>query len=168
MMTNIRNSEYFLDGIMALACAAQFHAGHGVMDTIKAQKSHDNVDMWPTHFSGVDVIVNRATPRHRDSGGAPQHFDALVSAGTHEEAHLDVPDVGLQLKYNPKTVIIICGRILSHRVQMWKGGERICFAHYMKDTVHERYGMERPEWPLLKDYQDLYSSRYRTRQGLDC
>ena len=120
--------------------------------------------MWPTSFSGLSVIVNRETPRHRDSGGGPTHFDALVSAGTHKGAHLEIPDVGLTLTYDPGTVVIFAGRLLSHRVPCWEDGERICLAYYMKDCIHERYGVERPCWPHLDYYQKMMGEPYKGRQ----
>jgi len=121
--------------------------------------------MWPTSFSGLSVIVNWENPRHRDPGGGPTHFDALVSAGTHQGAHLEIPDMGLTLTYNSgMVVIILASRLLSHRVPCWEDGERRWLAYYTKDCIHERYEVEQPCWPHLDDYQHMMGELYRGRQ----
>ena len=58
------------------------------------------------------------------------HYDLLVSAGTHKEAELHLPELGLHLKYNPGVVVVLCGKVFLHEVQDWLGGERVCVAHY--------------------------------------
>lgn len=115
----------------------------------------DVVQMWPSVWSGISVIVNRKTPYHRDWGGAFPDYDLLVSAGTHGECFLDVPDIGGRLLYLPGTAVAISGKLLRHGVLDWRGGERVCNAHFMKDAVHEGLDQPRPDWPKLDDYWDL-------------
>ena len=73
-------------------------------------KPHDNVQLWPSFFSGIEVITNRITPLHRDPQSAPPVYDFLVSAGTHTEAFLDLPDVKARIGYKPCTVVAVCGK----------------------------------------------------------
>jgi hypothetical protein len=134
------------------------------MDLIKTQEKHPHVSSWTTCYSAVAVIVNRETKRHRDPGGGPTCFDALVSAGTHSGALFDVPDLALTLKYDAGTVVLIAGRLLSHRVRKWTRGERICMAYFMRDNVHERYNVERPGYQNINDYQSMLSTGYASRQ----
>ena len=49
-------------------------------------KTHKHVSWWNSVFTGIAVIANRITPRHRDSGGAWCWYDLLFSAGTHRQA----------------------------------------------------------------------------------
>jgi hypothetical protein len=113
------------------------------------------VDHWMSPWSGCALIVNRITPMHRDWGAAASAYDLLVSAGTHTDCNLHLPDIGVKLNYLPGTVVGICGRVLRHEVADWLGGERICCAYFIKDAVHGRMGQERPSWPYLTDYLTL-------------
>jgi len=39
------------------------------------------------------------------------------------------------------------------------GGERVCVSHYMKDNVHERLEVIRPNWPREEDYLSLVGTQ---------
>jgi len=106
-------------------------------------------------WSGLAIIVNRTTPWHRDQGGAPTHYDLLLSAGTHTDCVLDIPISGLTLSYLPGTVVPIVGKVIGHGVRVWDGGERICQARFIKDAVHDRLGLVRPEWVHHNTYIGL-------------
>ena len=69
-----------------------------------------------------------------------------MSAGTHKEAELGLPELGLHLKYSPGDVMALCGKVL-HEVQDWLGGERVCVTYYMKDFVHEYLSVPHPALP---------------------
>jgi hypothetical protein len=103
-------------------------------------------------WSGFAQIVNRRTPLHRDTGGAPSDYDFLLSGGTHTKCLLEVRELGLGLSYTPGTGILIAGKVLRHGVDTWEGGERICHAKFIKDSVHDRLGQQRPSWVLHEDY----------------
>jgi hypothetical protein len=97
-------------------------------------------------YSGLQVIVNRTTQPHHDSEGCHTHFDLLVSLGTHTS--LQLCEMGIYFEYVPGTIISICDKVLLHEVEGWKGGERICVAHFIKDDVHSQIDVPRPAWPL--------------------
>ena len=126
---------------------------------------HDNVDLWHSVFSGIQVIVNRNTPAHRDAGAAAPVFDLLVSAGTHQSAVLTLGDVQAKLSYKPGTLVLLCGRVLKHQVATWKEGERICMAHFMRDNVHDRLEIPRPGWVRMESYRDMMSPGFIHRQN---
>ena len=115
---------------------------------------------------GTPLIVNRLTPPHKDPGSALTHYDLLLSVGTHKSARIQLHDVQASLSYHPGTAVLLCGRIILHEVSSWEGGERICLAHYVRDMVHDRLGLDRPDWVSGKDYTSLMSAGYRLRQGL--
>jgi hypothetical protein len=83
---------------------------------------HKNILFWKSFFSGIQVITNRSTPKHRDKLSAPTDYDFLVSAGRHTEAWLELEDVNVKLFYTPGTVVAVCGRVLTHAVPDWEGG----------------------------------------------
>ncbi|KAG1892920.1 uncharacterized protein F5891DRAFT_919525, partial [Suillus fuscotomentosus] len=83
---------------------------------------------WPSEFSGLEVIVNRETPSHRDPGALPPFYDLLVSLGKAHHAILALPDLGAELAYPPGTMVYILGKVLENGVPKWGDGERIVIA----------------------------------------
>ena len=75
-------------------------------------RTHQNVDLWTSVWSGFALIVNRKTSFHRDQGGAPLDYDLLISSGTHTSCVLEVRDLGLRANYVPGTAIAIAGKVL--------------------------------------------------------
>jgi Oxygenase domain of the 2OGFeDO superfamily len=155
-MTKIAEVEKLCNTILLLTCPELHDTGMKALDKVRAGKNmhreYNNVELWPSCFTGMQVIVNRTTPSHRDKGGSPPLFDLLVSAGTHTSAKFILPEIGLELSYLPGAVVILCGRIFLHKVPGWDGGERICVAHMMKDNVHDRQDIARPSWPMQSRY----------------
>lgn len=155
-MESIKDTEALLNSTLQLIASDLFDKGSEAMckikDGVQMAQNYPSVDSYTSVYSGMDVIVNRITPPHRDPGGCPTHFDLLVSLGTHTQANLLVKELGASLSYCPGTIICICGKVFAHEVQSWEGGERICVAHYMKDTVHSRLDVLQPRWPLRSDY----------------
>jgi hypothetical protein len=133
--------------LLGLVAPELFSAGMRAIETIKELHSdRPNIDLWTSAFSAIGIIVNRETLTHRDAGGWRTCYDLLVAAGTYESAYLDVPDLGARIEYNPGTAVFITGKILRHAVTSWKGGERICYAHYMRNNVHNRLVVEQTGW----------------------
>ena len=144
------------DAVTALVAPQQYDRGKAAITCLKkGDYLHQRlpiIDHWHSVWSGSALIVNRATPFHRDTGGAPSDFDLLISSGTHTECFLDVRELGLSLRYSSGTAVAIAGSVLRHGVDGWSGGERICQAKFIKDSVHDRLGQSRPSWVLHGDY----------------
>ncbi|KAI6169161.1 hypothetical protein EDD17DRAFT_1503089 [Pisolithus thermaeus] len=82
---------------------------------------------WPSIYLGIDIIVNQETPPHLDQVSAPSLLDLV-----------------------PGTIIYLAGKLLTHSVPKWGKGERIALAHYMKDAIHNRFGLPRPPFTQQK------------------
>jgi len=158
-MDQVQHSEGLCNAIMALILPELYDSGLKAIELIKQgqemAKPHPHQQQWPYIFITSQVIVNRVTPPHQDSGGCPTHYDLLVSAGTHTKAELSVPELGVHLSYRPGDVVAVCGKVFLHEVTDWSGGERVCVSHYMKDNVHERLKVCHPNWPREEDYLSL-------------
>lgn len=167
-MEAISNTEILINSTLALCNHEEYTVGMEAIRKLKHKShlQHPNLSLWPSAFSGIGVIVNRATPAHRDRGSSAAVFDLLASMGTHMSARIGLPDLQADLSYGPGTIVLVCGRVLRHEVLMWEGGERICLAHYMRDNVHNRLGLQRPDWVTLNVYNSLMDQGYRSRQGL--
>lgn len=162
--------ELLMNAALA-ACGRELHdigrkAVQLLQQGMSLHKWHEHVSLWPSAFSGIQVIVNRVTPSHRDSGAAASMYDLLVSAGTHQSATLRLGDVSANLSYKPGTVVLVCGRVLRHEVANWRQGERICMAHFMRDNVHQRLGFHRPPWVDIEDYRISMELGFRERQSI--
>ena len=108
---------------------------------------------WQSVYSGIGVISNRRTKLHRDLKGRPEWYDLLLSyAGPRARPLLSVTDLGLHLKYSSGTVVAFCGMILEHQVLSWGKGDRVCYAHFMRESVRERLDVPPAGWVN----QDIY------------
>ncbi|KIK22939.1 hypothetical protein PISMIDRAFT_101553, partial [Pisolithus microcarpus 441] len=105
--------------------------------------------VWPSIYLGIDVIVNQETPPHQDQVSAPSLLDLVVSLGTHD-AQFHISEIGTIFDYKLGTMIYLAGKVLTHSVPKWGKGERIALAHYMKDAVHNRFGLPRPPFTQQK------------------
>ncbi|KAG2358382.1 hypothetical protein BDR07DRAFT_1227776, partial [Suillus spraguei] len=66
---------------------------------------------WPSIFSELELISNRITLSHWNPGGAPSHYDMLVSLGIEHDLILSIEDVEAELVYSPGTMTYIAGRV---------------------------------------------------------
>lgn len=168
-LRHIQPVEGILNCIGMLICPEMFTAGAKAIKLLKEGKlvgtDFDNVQLWPSFFSGLEVISNRVTPNHRDPQSAPSMYDFLVSAGSHEETWLKLPDIKTKLLYNPGTVTAISGKVLRHGVPEWQEGkERLCIAHFMRDRVHDRLSIPRPNWVTDVQYLEMMDPKFIIRQ----
>jgi hypothetical protein len=152
-----------------LICPEMFSAGAKAIKMLKegmeVGKKFDNVQLWPSFFSGLEVISNRKTPYHRDVHSAPAMYDFLVSAGNHSGTWFTLPDIKTRLLYNPGTVTAVCGKVLRHAVLNWQEGrERLCIAHFMRDRVHDRLSIPRPDWVTDVPYLEMMDPDFVKRQ----
>ena len=60
--------------------------------------------------------------------------------------------MGLDLEYSSGTVIGFCGSVLKHGVEEWGMGDRICYAHFMRESVRDRLDIASPGWVYREQY----------------
>ncbi|KAG2335445.1 hypothetical protein BDR05DRAFT_857690, partial [Suillus weaverae] len=58
----------------------------------------------PPFFSGLELILNQMTLNHQDPGGAPSHYDMLVSLGIEHDTIFSIKDLEAKLVYSPGTM----------------------------------------------------------------
>lgn len=162
----MQDTEHDINKLMQLIAPKLFEAGMAAIGTAKQLHSdHPTIDLWASAFSAIGVIVNRITPPHRDAGGWKACYDLLVAAGNYQTAYLHLADLGAKIQYNPGTVVAITGKILRHAVVDWKGGERICYAHYMRNNVHQRLRVEQTGWVKEQYFTDWMSRGFFRRRS---
>ncbi|KAI6043823.1 hypothetical protein EDC04DRAFT_2599902 [Pisolithus marmoratus] len=92
---------------------------------------------WPSIYLGIDAIVNQEAPPHLDQASAPSLLNLV-----------------------PGTIVFLAGKLLTHSVPKWEKGERIALAHYMKDAVHNRFGLARPAFTQQKHLLGKFLQTY--------
>jgi hypothetical protein len=166
-ITAIEDVESELNGLFSLVAPSLHKSGMDSTEQLKEMnKGHKTLPTWPSVFTGIGVIVNRITPPHRDKGGCLEWYDLLVAAGTYDDAYMEVEDIQGRFRYRPGTAIFICGKLFRHAVKEWSGGERICYAHYMRNNVLHRLGLEKVSWVKESHFTSFMSSGFLARRDL--
>jgi len=90
--------------------------------------------LWPSPFTAFSIISNRETELHRDGKGFTPYYDILTTLGHYCDGRFEAPGIGLRFKYNPGTIIGICGKALAHGVAEVEG-TRYCLVQYFHRQV---------------------------------
>ncbi|KIK73481.1 hypothetical protein PAXRUDRAFT_120734, partial [Paxillus rubicundulus Ve08.2h10] len=100
---------------------------------------------WSTVYSVVLVIVNWATPFHRDLSFRVQWLDMLATIGGDPDLHIKLDNIGVRLAYSPRTLVGLSGKVLWHGV-LASVCDRFCLAYHMRDNIQEGVGVHRCDW----------------------
>jgi len=172
-LTKMQVVEPLLNALTTIIAPGLFDAGSQSISKIKKEEERTHsgekyikkVIGWPSVYSGISVISNRTTLFHTDRGGYESAMDLLAACGTHDNCNIEVQELGASFQYRPGAVLFICGFFLQHGVFNWTG-DRVCYAHYFKDKVHERNGVQRAGWENISKYLGFMSSRF-AKQEMD-
>ncbi len=158
----LESFEFLVNAIVYLIAPRQYKAGKEALEALLDEDRnllpphHRQIaQTWHSIFTGISVIANRETPPHRDRGSSFHDYDLLCSAGTHERARLLIRDFNHSFSYQPGVVVALCGRLLQHQVRKLGTsvkGERVCYAHFMKQKVLARLGTSARAWVTLQDF----------------
>jgi hypothetical protein len=127
-------------------------------ETFKRLRQHTSIQpqdvlrRWTSIFNGVSVISNRLTPAHRDGHSRRQWYDLLVTLGRYRNCNLELPGLGQSLEYGPGTVVGLLGSTLEHEVSRFEG-DRVCYAYFMRDSVHEWAQVPGHRWMSTSEYE---------------
>jgi hypothetical protein len=138
-LDRLSESNSILSAILAVIHPTLYDAGRETFNRLKKApgiRRQDVISRWTSVFSGIAVISNRTTPTHRDSNSAHHWYDLLVTLGSYKNCTLELPGLGVSLEYGPGTVVGLSGMALDHGVPSFEG-ERVCYAYFMRDSVHD-------------------------------
>lgn len=153
-LDHIAESNSVLSAILAVIHPTLHKSGRETFDRLRKCaeiQPEDVLRRWTSVFNGVAVIVNRTTPAHRDSNTRKQWYDLLVTLGRYRNCNLNLPGAGISLEYGPGTVVGLLGATLEHEVPRFEG-ERVCYAYFMRDNVHEWAGVSGYTWMATEYY----------------
>jgi len=153
-LRNSNHFERFLNLTLSLIHPELFKSGLAMLQKLRVSHQTKGIAKdWQSVYTGIAIISNRVTPPHRDTKGKPEWFDLLMNyAAGGTNPNLLINDLGLQLEYSSGTVIGLCGTIFEHEVRSWGDGDRVCYAHFMREAVRKRLGADDPGWV----YQRIY------------
>jgi hypothetical protein len=142
------NLERFLNLTLSLIHPELFQCGLEILQKLRqSEGTMEIAKQWQSVYTGIAIISNRITPRHRDTNSKPEWFDLLINyAGTDASPNLLINDLGLELQYSSGTVVGLCGMILEHEVPPWGDGDRVCCAHFMRESVRNHLKARDPGW----------------------
>lgn len=154
-----------LGGILSIIHPELYYIGREAMTRLSSEPAsggpwvaheevprlHDILTAWGHPWTAVSVMVNRATPFHRDVNGRNPWMDLLVTIGEYQQGRLELPGLGVRLLYDPRTVVGLLGKVVRHGAGE-VDGERACLAYYMRNGVHERLGLRAGTWMNVSQY----------------
>lgn len=116
---------------------------------------------WASAYSGASIVCNRQSPGHRDPKCPPEGFDILTCIGSYKHAVMNLTNLGIDLLYNPGVMVSYSGRLVRHGVRVGDG-DRIVWAWFMRDSVHNYAGTPRTEFAKysLADFATYHLARY--------
>ena len=163
-----RDSLCILGAALSLIHPIAAEQGLAILDGIANGSIHneatDSLDearsLWASPFTAFSIISNRETEFHRDGKGFAPFYDLLATVGHYTGGRFEVPGIGLCFKYDPGTMMGICGKVLQHGVPE-VDGDRFCVVQYFHRKVLgvvQRDFSERrsvSSWMRLQDFPDL-------------
>lgn len=154
-LEHISESNSILSAILAVMHPELHEAGRETFNRLRQHAEIQPQDVfrkWTSVFNGVSVICNRTTPPHRDGNSRKQWYDLLASIGSYRNCNIELPGLGLSLEYGPGSIVGLSGGTLEHQVPPFEG-ERVCYAYWMRDSVHEWAGVSGRSWMTTEHYQ---------------
>jgi hypothetical protein len=140
--------ERFLNLTLSLIHPELFKSGLLMLRKLRQLEGTQEIAKeWQSVYNGISIISNRQTPFHWDSKGRPEWYDTLINySGTGGRPRLVLKDLGMDLEYSSGTVVGFCGSILQHGVGTWGNGDRVCYAHFMQESVRKRLDVPPAGW----------------------
>jgi hypothetical protein len=102
----------------------------------------DSID--PLLMEGRAIMWNRQTSLHSDKIDLVKAWVALLVWGAFVKGALVFPGLGLQVSYEPGTIVWLRGHILPHMVEVWEGGQRVSVVHFTHQSLWNECEMECP------------------------
>jgi hypothetical protein len=154
-------TQSLLDAMLLMTHPAQHSAAVQVMAQLRADPvlsgPHPKVSTWPSNaWQGISAVINRITPPHRDLSGCKAGYDLLVSAGSAAQAELKLRDLGVTLAYKPGTAVLITAALLTHEVEEWGDGDRICYAQWLRRKSLIENGIPEPGWSTAAECRRVW------------
>ena len=146
--------EKFLNLPISLINPDLFQCGLEMLQKLHlSEQTKDIAQQWQSIYTGIAVICNHRTPLHRAGKGRPEWFDTLLNySKPGNSPRLVIDDLGLDLDYSGGAFVALCRSIFQHGVEFWGKGNRICYAHFMREAVRKCLDVTPAGWVYRKKY----------------
>lgn len=157
-LRNDHESLSLLGAVLALIHPQQAAIGLSVLRGFQKNLIHTNTKdlgpvrlLYPSPCTAFSIISNRESLLHRDGKGYSPYYDVIATLGDYTDGRFEVPGIGLRFKYNPGTIVGICGKVLAHGVGE-VDGDRFCLVQYFHrrvlDVIAQKYSvnLREQEW----------------------
>ncbi|CAA7266454.1 unnamed protein product [Cyclocybe aegerita] len=152
-----QEANLLIGGILGVIHPALYETGRRAVQAlhgdVPVDKGANILELWALPFTSVSIMNNRQTPVHHDSGGGFKCMDLLATVGPYTNGEMDIPTVGIRVRYSAGTMVGITRRALLHAAKVT--GERACFAYYMRHNVLKHLNLEEPGWAKVSDIDDM-------------
>ena len=151
----ISESNAIISAILAVIHPNLYDAGWETTKRLRGTPEigpQDVLSRWASVFSGVAIISNRSTAPHRDGSSRCHWYDILVTLGSYRNCNLELPGLGISLEYGPGMVVGLSENVLEHAVPSFEG-DRVCYAYFMRNNVHEWADIPGSVWMYTKYYE---------------
>ena len=156
-MRDFETARGLLDSILTVTHLELYRESQAVAEKVFRDYGtcRSLISQWPSCYSSVQVIVNRATPIHRDPSGRAGWLELLLTLGTYgDTVLLQLRNLGVSVPYSPGSVVLLCCRQILHGVPPVSFGERICYAFYMNKHLFKRAEVPLPGPNILSSSLD--------------
>lgn len=140
-------------------------------DAVKKLHTSGTSRLWPSPFTAMSIIGNKSSSLHRDQKGVAPFFDLLTTIGNYTDGMIHTPALGLVFKYNPGTLMALCGKVLAHEVPR-VNGERVCLVQYfhrrpleLHTTNPDLREQQFCDWMDVKTFQEVCKSGHNYNNG---
>lgn len=90
----------------------------------------------PLLMEGREFLFNRISGLHRDSQDPKGAYAGLMALGSFTSGgDVHIPELNLRVRLLPGDFVAIRGRILTHGIEPWFGGQRISIPHFTHTSL---------------------------------
>src|SRR5271168_1211514 len=115
---------------------------HWLMDGVANETIKDEVTnsldqtrlLWSSPFTALSIISNWESKFHREGKGFAPFYDVVTTVGYYRGGRFEVPGIVLRFRYNPGTMMGLCGKALEHGAAA-VDGDRFCVVQYCHRKV---------------------------------
>ncbi|KAF9222799.1 hypothetical protein BS17DRAFT_707418, partial [Gyrodon lividus] len=116
-LSMIFQAQCHLSAAMGIMHPQMYAIGHAALIKIwkdASEEMREVLQVWPSIYSSLSLMVNQCSPFHLDKMGKPQWFDQLLTVGHYNGLDLVLPTLQLRLDYPPGIVVAFSGKLLVH------------------------------------------------------
>lgn len=137
LLQRIRHLTANVDSIFKIVSPRQYRRYRKAHEGMKLRNPHTRsaATFFDSAFTGLALIFNRRTPRHKDITGGEISWDGLWPIGDYQGGDLHFADLNFTSYYGPDTFVLLRGGKLAHEVLDWEGPLRISVVYFSHKEV---------------------------------